>query len=200
MRKDFSPTIPYQNCQAGVGLCKVGDEDSQADGNQDRAPDDLHFLPEGGPQGFSQEPPGEREQETYQGDDQAGGEDIALHKGKTDAHCERIQAGGQGEHDQVFAAGRVGENHFLGFPKPAANHADTDPQQQPEDDPVVKIGDVAGDETACHPTDKGHQSLEDAKMECQPENGTPADTHLGANSQVDGQCIHGEAYCNKKYC
>ena len=60
-------------------------------------------------------------------------------------------------------------------------------------------GDIAHDGCPGEPANDRHQELEEAKMECQPEDRAPAGgVYLGACTQADGKGIHGHAQGKKK--
>ena len=136
------------------------------------------------------------EQGGYNADDYGGDPDGDIDHGEAEAHGQRIQAGGHGEHHHGHPAGGVLDAVAgLVVFECLAQHALGHEYQQAEGDPVAHAGNQLAYRQAGGPADYGHQGLEEAEVPCQPEILAPVDlSQTDAGGDGHGKRIHGKGH------
>lgn len=130
-------------------------------------------------------------------DHRDGKKDVRFEEGEGDTNCQRIDAGGNGEKEQLLqiepSYGFDGTGGVLG--QRVVEHFRSNDGKEDECDPMVDGGDVPLKLNTEQPAQERHSSLEKAEEEGDDEGLSVVDLpHSQSLAQRDSKGIHGKSY------
>lgn len=111
--------------------------------------------------------------------------DVGAQDRKADAHGQGVNAGGDGEHQELARRGGVCDLFLLAGADALVDHLAADEGQQAKGDPVVHALDVPDERAAREVPDQGHEELETAKEQTDLEGVLPPKV-LERDARCDG--------------